>query len=135
MRAKTVVHQLLLALLLAGFAGAQTSQFLFDPNGNLAVEMAAALFPPQITGQPQMQVVPTNEFASFSVVVADPRSLTYQWQFNGSDLPGKTGVSLQIDPASPSDEGPYRVVLTNPSGSVTSAPAMLWIDNDRDFMG
>jgi hypothetical protein len=135
MRARTFAHQLLLALLLARFAGAQTSQFLFDPNGNLSIEMAAALFPPQITGQPQMQVVQTNEFASFSVVVADPRSLTYQWQFNGSDLPGKTGVSLQIDHASPSDEGPYRVVLSNPSGSVTSAPAMLWIDNDRDFMG
>src|SRR5256885_6710629 len=61
---------------------AQTSQFLFDQNGNLTVEMGETIFPPQITGQPQMQAVATNEFAAFSVVVADPRSLSYQWQFN-----------------------------------------------------
>jgi hypothetical protein len=30
------------------------------------------------------------------------------------------------------NEGSYSVVLSNPSGSITSAPAMLWIDSDGD---
>src|SRR5262249_14449492 len=32
------------------------------------------------------------------------------------------------------NQGEYRVVLTNPSGSVTSAPAYLMIDSDADGM-
>ncbi|MBI3851712.1 MAG: hypothetical protein HY298_15770 [Verrucomicrobia bacterium] len=122
-------------LLLATFAHAQNSQFLFDPNGNLTVQMADTIFPPQITGQPQNQTPATNESAAFSVVVADPRALSYQWRFNGANLGGENGNSLLLDNVSTNNEGQYQVVLTNPSGSVTSAPAMLWIDNDGDGLG
>src|SRR5262245_8555798 len=80
------------SILLSGAsAQAQLSQFLFDRNGNLTAQLSQTLLAPQITGQPQDQIVATNESASFSVVVADPRSLTYQWRFNGSDLSGETG--------------------------------------------
>jgi hypothetical protein len=113
-------------------AHGQTSQFLFDSNGNLTAQRAETIAPPQILGQPQSQLVGTNESAAFSVVVADPRNLTYQWRFNGTDLTGENGVSLLLDNVSTNNEGEYRVVLTNPSGSMTSAPAMLWIDNDGD---
>ncbi len=125
----------MLVSLLATFGHAQNSQFLFDPNGNLTVQMADTLFPPQITGQPQNQIVATNESAAFSVVVADPRSLTYQWRFNSTNISGENGVSLLLENVTANNEGPYQVVLTNPSGSITSAPAMLWIDNDGDGLG
>lgn len=124
-----------LALLIASFGHAQNSQFLFDANGNLTVQMAGTILPPEIIGQPQIQVVGTNELAAFSVVVADPRSVTYQWRFDGSAINGQTGSSLQLDNVTAGDQGAYQVVLTNPSGSVTSAPAMLWIDNDGDGLG
>lgn len=114
---------------------ALNSQFHFDPNGNLTVQMVGTTFPPQIIGQPQNQVVGTNESAVFSVVVADPRSLTYQWQFNNANMDGATSAALLLENVSAANEGEYRVVLTNPSGSVTSAPAMLWIDNDGDGLG
>ena len=97
--------------------------------------MAGTILPPQIIGQPQNQVVGTNESAAFSVVVTDPRAVNYQWRFDGSALNGQTGSSLLLDNVTASDEGAYQVVLTNPSGSVTSAPAMLWIDNDGDGLG
>jgi hypothetical protein len=124
-----------LVLLLATFAPAQTSQFLFDPNGNLTVQLAESVFPPQILGQPQNQVVATNESAAFSVIVADPRSMTFQWRFNGSDLNGATGSSLLLDNVVTGNEGAYQVVLTNPSGSITSAPAFLILDGDGDGLG
>jgi hypothetical protein len=97
--------------------------------------MAETIFPPQIIGQPQSRAVATNESVAFTVVVADPRSLSYQWRFNGNNLSGETGASLLLSNVTTNNEGEYSVVLTNPSGSVTSAPAMLWIDNDHDLMG
>src|SRR5262245_30776573 len=70
----------LVILLLAGFANAQTSQFLFDDNGNLAAQIAATNLPPQIIGQPQNQTVAPGETARFSVIVTDPRGLSYEWR-------------------------------------------------------
>jgi hypothetical protein len=65
-------------LLLTTFAHAQNSQFLFDPNGNLLAQTAEVVAPPQIIGQPQNQIVAPGGAASFFVVAADTRALTYQ---------------------------------------------------------
>ena len=81
--------------------------------------------PPQIIGQPQNRIVAPGEFASFSVVAADTRSLAYQWRFNGTNISGATNDAVLLQNVSTNNEGEYRVVLTNPSGSVTSAPALL----------
>ena len=64
-----------LLLLVATFAQAQDSQFLFDANGNLLVQSAATTAPPQIIGQPQNRVVEPGEATSFFVVAADTRAL------------------------------------------------------------
>ena len=121
-----------IVLLLATFAPAQDTQFLFDANGNLAVQMGEINFPPQIIGQPQNRIVAPSESASFSVVAADTRLLSYQWRFNGTNISGATNDAVVRQNVSTNNEGEYRVVLTNPSGSVTSAPALLMIDSDAD---
>jgi len=121
-------------VVLAAFAYGQTSQFLFDDNGNLTVQVAETVKPPQILGQPQNVLVAVGEPAAFSVIVADPLALTYQWRFNGADLGGATSEALILQNVTTNHEGFYQVVLTNPSGSVTSAPAFLWIDNDENGM-
>jgi Ig-like domain-containing protein/List-Bact-rpt repeat protein len=121
-----------LVLLFAPFAQGQTSQFVFDANGNLAAQSDAISTPPQIIRQPQNQVVAPGETASFSVVVADTRALSYQWHFNGNPIIGATTETLLRQNFTTSDEGQYTVVLTNPSGGVTSAPAMLMLDTDAD---
>ncbi len=122
-----------LVFLLATFAHAQNSQFFFDPNGNLLVQKAEISAPPQILGQPQNRVVMPGESASFFVVAADTRALTYQWRFNGIPLGGSaTNDALLLQNVGTNNEGQYSVVLTNPSGSVTSAPALLMIDSDTD---
>lgn len=115
-------------------ANGEGSQFLFDPNGNLLVQTAATTAPPQILGQPQSRTVAPGEATSFSVVVSDTRALIYQWQFNGTNIAGATNDAALVRNAGTGDEGEYRVVLTHPSGSVTSALAMLWIDSDSDGM-
>ncbi len=117
---------------------AQDSQFRFDETGNLTVtaQTTASVAPPQILTQPQPQVVAPNALASFSVVVANTHNLTYQWLFNGANVtgPGITGTTetLVLQFVSAPNQGQYSVVLSNSSGSVTSAPAALLIDSDRD---
>lgn len=121
-----------LVFLITSFAQGQNSQFLFDSNGNLLVQTPETSALPQIIGQPQNRIIAPGEATSFLVVAANTRALTYQWKFNGSDINGATDDALLLQNVSAGDEGEYRVVLTNPSGSVTSAPALLMIDSDGD---
>jgi hypothetical protein len=120
-------------LLLLAFASADAqSQFRFDANGNLLVQKSATSGPPLILGQPQRQVVAPDQTASFFVTAADPRGLSYQWRFNGTNLPAASADLLVMSKATAANEGAYDVVLANSFGSVTSSPAMLWIDTDDD---
>src|SRR5688572_13433141 len=118
-----------------GLVRGQDSHFRFDANGNLTAQAAAISAPPQILGQPQNQVVAQGGSASFSVVAANTAGLSYQWRFNGVDIVGATGGTLLLHDVSTGDEGLYTVMLTNPSGSVTSAPARLMVDTDADGLG
>jgi hypothetical protein len=122
----------LLVLALAPLVRAQDSHFIFDPNGNLFVETLAISAPPQIIGQPQNRIVAPGDSASFLVVAADTRALSFRWQFTGTNVSGATNDAFLLQNVTANHEGEYRVVLTNPSGSVTSAPAMLMIDSDAD---
>jgi hypothetical protein len=53
----------------------------------------------------------------------DPFS--YQWEKDGVGIPGATGSWLTLSPLVASDTGDYTVVVTNPAGSVRSAPVAL----------
>src|SRR5947209_4091694 len=85
--ARPCVLRAVIALTMATLASAQDSQFLFDLNGNLQIQTGASSTPPQILGQPQNQVAAPGTSASFSVVSAQTGNLSYQWRFNGLDIP------------------------------------------------
>jgi hypothetical protein len=114
--------------LLASSTHSQNSLFLSDAPGNLLVQTSEKAALPQILGQPQNQIVIPGASASFTVVVADTRGLSYQWFFNGGSILGATGDALLLTNVSTTDEGSYSVVLVNGSGSTTSALATLFID-------
>jgi Concanavalin A-like lectin/glucanases superfamily/Divergent InlB B-repeat domain/Immunoglobulin I-set domain len=107
-------------------------KYLHDPSGNLASQTAGNVLLPKIIGQPVKQIVEPGQVATFSVVVEDTSGVTFQWQFNGTDIPGATSDSLLLTNVSAANEGQYTVVPTNSAGSVTSAPAALLLDTDRD---
>jgi len=79
---------------------------------------------PTITTQPQSLNVAPGMKAIFSVQ-ASGSSLRYQWQFNSNNIVRGTNFTLTITNVAPTDAGDYQVVITNISGSVTSAPASL----------
>lgn len=49
-------------------------------------------------------------------------TLTYQWNKNGSPLPGQTSSLLNLSPAQTHDSGTYTVNITNDLGSITAGP-------------
>jgi len=81
--------------------------------------------PPHISGPPQNQTAVAGNTATFNVSASGAPTLAYQWRFNGTDITGATGTIYTRTNVQPSDAGPYSVVVTNPFGSVTSAPASL----------
>lgn len=90
--------------------------------GRLQTTMPVA---PLILLQPVSQLVIAGTNAILSVVAEATPAPIYQWKFNGSDLVGATEATLQLNNVQTNNAGPYRVVVSNGLGSVTSAPAIL----------
>ena len=65
--------------------------------------------------------------ASFSLQALGAQTLRYQWQFNGTDIPGATDASLTLTNVEATNAGSYRVVVTNMYCSVTSSVAALTV--------
>ncbi len=83
--------------------------------------------PPGISTPPQSQTNLVNSTANFTVAATGTQPLSYQWQFNGTNLSGATGTSLTLNPVQLTQAGAYAVVITNVAGSMTSAPATLTV--------
>ena len=89
------------------------------------LHVSAAL--PVITTQPVDVTVDEEADATFRVV-ASGSLLNYQWQRNGAPIMGATSATYVLGLAGLSDDGAvFRVVITNPAGSVTSDPAVLHV--------
>ncbi|MFO1512144.1 MAG: immunoglobulin domain-containing protein [Verrucomicrobiota bacterium] len=88
----------------------------------------AVVTTPLITNQPQSQVVSVGDNVTFTVGATGPGPLGYLWRFTGTNLPGATSSSFTRTNAQLTDAGNYIVVVTNASGSVTSAVAVLTVN-------
>lgn len=75
--------------------------------------------------QPQSKRVFQGTTATFSASAAGPDSITYQWQFNGANIPGATSTNLTISAAQPTDAGTYTLVASDSTNSATSTGAIL----------
>jgi hypothetical protein len=81
--------------------------------------------PPSVTVNPVDQLVEPGAMAVFSVE-AQGSNLAFQWQRDGVDIAGATGMSYASAPVEFADHGAvFAAVVTNSAGSVTSDPAIL----------
>ena len=81
--------------------------------------------PPTITIPPVNLSVSSGSNVNFSVLAAGAGPVGYQWQRNGTALPGASAASLSFTATNRAMGGSYAVVVTNAYGSTTSSPALL----------
>ncbi|MCI0366516.1 MAG: Ig-like domain-containing protein [Phycisphaerales bacterium] len=94
---------------------------------NLLVQPATNVQPPIILTQPVSQTVSNGALVSFTVAAGGAAPLSYQWMFQGSDIPGAINPAYQILSATMAHAGSYSVRVSNSAGTVTSASAILTV--------
>ena len=80
---------------------------------------------PTISSSPTNLTVYVNSNALFNATASGTPTPGYQWQFNGTNLPGAIAAFYLVSGAQTNNEGGYSVVATNAGGSVTSSVASL----------
>lgn len=108
-------------------AGNNSWYFGIDQFGLYSLSSIA---PPLLTTPPVSQTIAVGNSGSFNVgtpIGIGP--ISFQWRHEGVNLTGRTNSILPLYNVQLSDAGNYDIVVTNPGGSVTSAPAMLTVIN------
>jgi lysophospholipase L1-like esterase len=89
--------------------------------------------PLSISAQPRSQNMLAGGTVQFTVTAMGPGPLSYQWRWNGikladgSQLSGSGRAALTVNNAQAANAGSYSVVVTNATGAVTSAVAILTV--------
>src|SRR6266850_724251 len=81
---------------------------------------------PIVTNDLRSQTIRAGTPVTFTIG-ADGPDLTFQWRLNGNDIDGATNTTFVITNVLPADAGTYTVVISNPSGTLISAAAVLTV--------
>ena len=98
-----------------------------NPYGSVTSDVATVTVyvPVSITTQPASQVVPAYSTVLFSVIAGGYPAPSYQWAFNGTNLPGATSCTLTITNVLLANMGDYAVMVGNGYSSRLSDPGTL----------
>jgi len=83
---------------------------------------------PILTLQPVSRTAPAGMSVTLRALAAGGPPLSYQWQFNGTNLPGANQSSLTLPQTRFADSGRYRCVVSNALGSVTSTEVVFTVE-------
>jgi hypothetical protein len=107
----------LMCLIAAGCAGGWQGPESATPNSADSIT------------SPQNQTVTVGQTATFSVIASGAGPFTYQWYENNKPITGATSATYTTSATIISDNGAvFAVVVTDPSGVMTSSPATLTVD-------
>jgi GxGYxYP putative glycoside hydrolase C-terminal domain/Legume lectin domain len=87
--------------------------------------LGAAGAAPYIAEQPASQSAVLGTNVTFSVIASGTGPLSYQWQMNGTNIPGATSSTYRRKDVLTTDAGDFQVVITNSYGSITSSVAVI----------
>lgn len=99
--------------------------FASDLEGSFKAGRFQVIPPPVIIAQPTSVIVGKGGMSQFNVVVRSVEPATYQWRKDGVDISGGTGNTFILRNVEEIAAGSYDVIVTSPSGSVTSGSATL----------
>ncbi len=108
------------------------SNFLGSATNSTLLEVLP-LRPPAISSQSVSQLLRSNTNLVLQVSANGPGPLSYQWYFQGAAIDGATSTELVISNTTPANAGVYTVVVSNSTGSITSAPIQLRLPFEQDF--
>jgi hypothetical protein len=91
------------------------------------VQLPPAWRRPLFVVQPQSQSVLCGTPVTFLSAAKGPAPLSYQWQFEGTNLPGATNPTLTLTNVASYNAGAYTVVASNLNGVVTTPAAVLMV--------
>jgi hypothetical protein len=80
-----------------------------------------------ILSQPQGQVVEAGASPTLGVGVFGAEPLSYQWQFNLTNLPLATNATLMLSNVRPTDSGQYSVMVSNNTTNTLSSAALVTV--------
>ena len=92
-------------------------------DDNIYVQPPTTAAPTILDGLKSLTVSVGNS-ATFSVWADGTAPLSYDWSFNGTDIPGETGISYTIPSASINDAGTYAVTVSNIYGYAVSSATL-----------
>ncbi len=83
--------------------------------------------PPVITQQPTNRTVFVSSTVTLQVNVSGTGPFSYQWRYDGANLPNATNASLILPNIQAAQSGAYQVIVLNNAGSAASTPAVLTV--------
>ncbi len=93
------------------------------------VSISSSNYPPVIVSQPVSTNVILGNMAAFTAVAAGTPPPVYQWQRNGTNIAGANTVGYTLTPTLADNSASFRCVITNSAGAITSAPAVLSVND------
>ncbi len=93
----------------------------------VAFDFADGTPPPVIAAAPTPQVAVAGGVAVFSVGVQNSAGAVYQWLKDGQPIPGANSPVLSLADVTDASLGRYAVLVTTPTGSVTTSEVTLAI--------
>jgi hypothetical protein len=84
---------------------------------------------PSFISQPQSASVVAGEKLEVSADVTGSSPIKFQWRKDGRPVAGQTGSSLKLQSVGNSEAGTYDVIVSNPVGSIRSAPFRVTVMN------
>jgi sugar lactone lactonase YvrE len=129
----------------AGFAGSADglgSAAQFDSPAGMAVDGTGALYvadlfnnvirkavpdsgQPLVLTPPPSQSAPAGSSVLLTCVTSGTAPLSYQWLFDGTNIPGATDAALSVTNLQAADAGSYQLLLTNSVGQALGAATVL----------
>ena len=87
--------------------------------------LGAAGSSPYLAQQPVSQSATVGTNITLSVVASGTVPLFYQWQMNGTNIPGAATTAFAKSNVQLTDAGNYRAIIANSYGAVTSSVAVI----------
>jgi len=101
--------------------------FVSNAGGSIFSALAHLIVraPPTIVQAPTNVLARATSNVTFAVVATGPGPITYQWRFNGVNIPGATSPTLLLTNVQGSNSGNYEVRISNPSATVSATASLV----------